>query len=103
MHVTEIVIAAALLVVAFGFIVLETAINRVSRVRAESLRLANGRRHALEAVVTDRARYVNVLLLLHLVATTVATVLFAVAVEPVWLAALVRKSLRSAPPGGPLV
>jgi CBS domain containing-hemolysin-like protein len=89
MHVTEIVIAAALLVVAFGFIVLETAINRVSRVRAESLRLANGRRHALEAVVTDRARYVNVLLLLHLVATTVATVLFAVAVEPVWLAALV--------------
>ena len=87
--VMEIIAAALLLVVAFAFIVLETAINRVSRVRAEELRHPNGRRHALEAVVADRARYVNVLLLLHVVASTVATVLIAVALSPVWLAAVI--------------
>jgi CBS domain containing-hemolysin-like protein len=76
------VIAAVLVAIAAMLVASETAVARVTRVRAEELS-RDGRRGAaaLIRVVGDRSRYVNVLLFLHLVASTVAVVLVFDAVD----------------------
>lgn len=68
--------AAILVVIAVVFVAAETAVARVTRVRAEEFR-REGRRGAatLLTVVSDRSRYVNVLLFLHLTASTSAIIL----------------------------
>ena len=68
--------ALILIVVAAVLVAAETAVGRVTRVRAEELR-REGRSGAkvLLSVVSDRSKYVNVLLFLHLVASTVAVIL----------------------------
>ncbi|WP_327086411.1 hemolysin family protein [Nonomuraea sp. NBC_01738] len=73
---------AIVLVVIGGLIAsAETALTRISRVRAEEF-AREGRRgaHRLQAIVTDPPRYLNLLLLLRLscelVATVIATLLF---------------------------
>ncbi|GAA4523725.1 MULTISPECIES: hemolysin family protein [Nonomuraea] len=73
---------AIVLVVVGGLIAsTETALTRISRVRAEEA-VRDGRRGAqrLHAIVTDAPRYLNLLLLLRLscelVATVIATLLF---------------------------
>jgi CBS domain containing-hemolysin-like protein len=73
-------VGAAVLVIAAGlFAGAETAISRVSRVRIEDL-VRDGRRGALrlQQVLTDPARYLNVLLLLRVVCELLATVLVTV-------------------------
>lgn len=74
--------SAVLLVVVGGLIAsAETALTRISRVRAEEF-VREGRRGArrLQAIVADPPRYLNLLLLLRLscelVATVIATLLF---------------------------
>jgi CBS domain containing-hemolysin-like protein len=76
------IIAAVLVAIAALLVASETAVARVTRVRAEELG-REGRRGAaaLIRVVGDRSRYVNVLLFLHLVASTVAVVLVFDAVD----------------------
>jgi CBS domain containing-hemolysin-like protein len=76
------VIAAVLVAIAAVLVASETAVARVTRVRAEELS-RDGRRGAaaLIRVVADRSRYVNVLLFLHLVASTLAVVLVFDAVD----------------------
>ena len=73
-------VTAGILVVIAGLLVAaETAIGRVSRTQCDELRREGAKRvDRLETVVDDRARYVNVLLLLQLLASTTATVLVAV-------------------------
>jgi Mg2+/Co2+ transporter CorB len=70
-------LVAAVLVVAAAFLVAaETAIARVSRARVEELEddgVSGAAR--LLTVLEDRARYVNVLLFLHMLLLTAATVL----------------------------
>ncbi|GGO66277.1 hemolysin family protein [Nonomuraea cavernae] len=73
---------AVVLVVIGGLIAsVETALTRISRVRAEAF-VRDGRRGAerLQAIVNDPPRYLNLLLLLRLscelVATVIATLLF---------------------------
>lgn len=86
----QLLAAATCVVVAFAFVLMETAMQRVSRVRAEDLRRERPRRgRALEEIVNDRARYINVLLFLHLSATTLATVLVASALQHAWLSGIV--------------
>ncbi|MET8382080.1 hemolysin family protein [Streptosporangium canum] len=74
--------SAVLLVVVGGLIAsAETALTRISRVRAEEF-FRDGRRGAgrLQAIVADPPRYLNLLLLLRLscelIATVIATLLF---------------------------
>jgi CBS domain containing-hemolysin-like protein len=84
-----IVVAALLVPLAGLFAAADAALNSVSRARVESL-VREGRTgaRALAAVVADRPRHVNLLLLLRLVAETAATVLLTVAlsrmITPVW-------------------
>ncbi len=84
-----IVIAALLVPLAGLFAAADAALNSVSRARVETL-VREGRTgaRALAAVVADRPRHVNLLLLLRLVAETAATVLLTVAlarlIAPVW-------------------
>ncbi len=84
-----IVIAALLVPMAGLFAAADAALNSVSRARVETL-VREGRTgaRALAAVVADRPRHVNLLLLLRLVAETAATVLLTVAlarmITPVW-------------------
>jgi CBS domain containing-hemolysin-like protein len=84
-----IVIAALLVPLAGLFAAADAALNSVSRARVEAL-VREGRTgaRALAAVVADRPRHVNLLLLLRLVAETAATVLLTVAlarlITPVW-------------------
>ena len=86
----QLLIAGLCVIVAFTFVVIETAMQRVSRVTAEELTREKPRRgRALAAIANDRARYINVLLFLHLTASTLAVVLVATALKPAWLAALV--------------
>lgn len=88
------VVVAVLLVPLAGlFAAADAALNSVSRARVESLvRTGRPGARALAAVVADRPRHVNLLLLLRLASETAATVLLTVALlealTPVWLAAL---------------
>jgi CBS domain containing-hemolysin-like protein len=88
------IVAAVVLVPLAGlFAAADAALNSVSRARVESLvRMGRPGSRALAAVVADRPRHVNLLLLLRLGAETSATVLLTVAlveaITPLWLAAL---------------
>ena len=88
------VLAAVLVLLAGALVGAETAIGRVSRSRVEELRREGVRGSArLAEVVADRARYVNVLLFLHLSCSTLAIVLVARAAadalpDQPWLAML---------------
>jgi CBS domain containing-hemolysin-like protein len=84
-----IIIAALLVPLAGLFAAADAALNSVSRARVEALvREGRAGARALAAVVADRPRHVNLLLLLRLVAETAATVLLTVAlarlITPVW-------------------
>ena len=90
MNPVALIVVAALLVPLAGlFAAADAALNSVSRARVEAL-VREGRTgaRALAAVVADRPRHVNLLLLLRLVAETAATVLLTVAlarlITPVW-------------------
>jgi CBS domain containing-hemolysin-like protein len=91
---TLLVVAVLLVVVAGLFAAADAALSAVSRARVEGLARA-GRAGAkqLLAVVIDRPRHVNLLLLLRLACELVATVLFTVAcldlIEPIGLAMFV--------------
>ena len=75
-----IVIAALLVPLAGLFAAADAALNSVSRARVETLvREGRAGARALAAVLADRPRHVNLLLLLRLVAETAATVLLTVA------------------------
>ncbi|MGQ0574392.1 MAG: hemolysin family protein [Pseudonocardia sp.] len=89
-----IVVAALLLPLAGLFAAADAALTSVSRARVDALvRAGRGGAVALAAVVADRPRFVNLLLLLRLAAETAATVLLTVAMdayfEPPWVGALV--------------
>ncbi|MGE0296609.1 MAG: hemolysin family protein, partial [Pseudonocardia sp.] len=89
-----IVIAALLIPLAGLFAAADAALNTVSRARVDAL-VRDGRSgaRALQAVVAERPRHVNLLLLLRLAAETAAVVLLTVAMdfwfEPPWVGALV--------------
>jgi CBS domain containing-hemolysin-like protein len=94
MNPTGLIVVAALLVPLAGlFAAADAALNSVSRARVDTL-IREGRTgsRALGAVVADRPRHVNLLLLLRLVAETVATVLLTVAlarlITPEWAGVL---------------
>src|SRR3954452_16757462 len=75
-----IVLAVLLIPLAGVFAAADAALNSVSRARVESLvREGRSGARALAAVVADRPRHVNLLLLLRLVFETAATVLLTVA------------------------
>jgi len=75
---SELVIAAVLIVVAGVLAAVETAVGRVSRSRVDEMaREAPKRAARLRPIVDDRARYVNVLLFLQLACSTLAIVLVA--------------------------
>ncbi len=86
--------AAVVLVPTAGlFAAADAALGTVSRARVEELvREHRTGSRALAAVVADRPRYVNLLLLLRLACETAATVLFTVValalVRPAWVAVL---------------
>jgi CBS domain containing-hemolysin-like protein len=88
------IVAAVVLVPLAGlFAAADAALNSVSRARVEALvRTGRPGSRALAAVVADRPRHVNLLLLLRLAAETAATVLLSVAliqvITPLWLAAV---------------
>ncbi|HSN05797.1 MAG TPA: hemolysin family protein [Candidatus Angelobacter sp.] len=72
----SLVVAAALVVVAAVLVAGETAIARVSRARVDELQREGVRSAAgLRPLLEDRARYVNVLLFLHMLLFVAATVL----------------------------
>ncbi|GAB3875801.1 hemolysin family protein [Kibdelosporangium lantanae] len=91
---TLLVVAVLLVVVAGLFAAADAALSAVSRARVEGL-ARSGRAGAkqLLAVVIDRPRHVNLLLLLRLACELIATVLFTVAcidlIEPIGLAMFV--------------
>jgi len=91
---TQLIVIAVLLVPLAGvFAAADAALNSVSRARVEALvRAGRPGSRALSAVVADRPRHVNLLLLLRLAAETAATVLLTVALVPVidppWAGAL---------------
>lgn len=95
----SLIVAAVVLVPLAGlFAAADAALLSVSRARVDSLvRMGRPGARALAAVVDDRPRHVNLLLLLRLAAETAATVLLTVALvesslfeetAPVWPAAL---------------
>ena len=92
------VIAAALVVGAGLLACAETALSRLSRVRAQELVRAE-RRGAASALViaTDPARYINVVLFLRSAAEVSAVVLVAVVaddlVDPTWLAVVIAAAI----------
>ncbi|WP_219415724.1 hemolysin family protein [Pseudonocardia nigra] len=88
-----IVIAVLLVPLAGLFAAADAALLTVSRARVEALvRAGRPGSRALAAVVADRPRHVNLLLLLRLAAETAATVLLTIAlvqiIEPMWAGAL---------------
>jgi len=88
-----IVIAVLLVPLAGLFAAADAALNSVSRARVEALvRTGRAGSRALAAVVADRPRHVNLLLLLRLASETAATVLLTVALvttmRTVWAGAL---------------
>ncbi|MCY7340482.1 MAG: hemolysin family protein [Pseudonocardia sp.] len=92
--VTPLIVIAVLLVPLAGiFAAADAALNSVSRARVDALvRSGRSGSRALAAVMADRSRHVNLLLLLRLTAEAAATVLLTVAlvetIRPVWVAAL---------------
>ena len=92
--VSQLALAAGLVLLAGVFAAADAALGAVSRARVEEL-VRGGRAGAgqLVIVVADRPRHVNLLLLLRLACELAATVLVTVAVlklvTPSWLAALV--------------
>jgi CBS domain containing-hemolysin-like protein len=94
----QIVLAVLLVPLAGLFAAADSSLGTVSRARVEALVRA-GRTGArqLAAVVADRPRYVNLLLLLRLACETVATVLATIVavqlITPVWLGALVAGAI----------
>ncbi|MGE3284879.1 MAG: hemolysin family protein [Pseudonocardia sp.] len=89
-----IVIAALLIPLAGLFAAADAALNTVSRARVDALvREGRSGARALQAVVAERPRHVNLLLLLRLAAETAAVVLLTVAMdvwfEPPWVGALI--------------
>ncbi|HTF55293.1 MAG TPA: hemolysin family protein [Pseudonocardia sp.] len=90
----QIVLAVLLVPLAGLFAAADASLNTVSRARVEALvRVGRAGARQLAAVVADRPRYVNLLLLLRLACETVATVLATLVaiqlVTPLWLAAVV--------------
>ena len=88
-----IVIAVLLVPLAGVFAAADAALNSVSRARVDALvRAGRPGARALQKVVADRPRHVNLLLLLRLAAETGATVLLTVAlmqlIQPAWVGAL---------------
>jgi CBS domain containing-hemolysin-like protein len=80
-----IVIAVLLIPLAGLFAAADAALNSVSRARVDALvRARRPGSRALAAVVADRPRHVNLLLLLRLAAETAATVLLAVALIEIY-------------------
>ncbi|WP_232662941.1 hemolysin family protein [Pseudonocardia sp. TRM90224] len=93
MNVSLIVIAIVLIPLAGLFAAADAALNSVSRARVDALvRAGRTGSRALAAVVADRPRHVNLLLLLRLASETAATVLLTVALvgsfRTVWSGAL---------------
>jgi CBS domain containing-hemolysin-like protein len=93
-----IVIAVLLIPLAGVFAAADAALNSVSRARVDALvRAGRPGSRALAAIVRDRPRHVNLLLLLRLAAETVATVLLTVALDqviaPVWAGALLAAGI----------
>jgi CBS domain containing-hemolysin-like protein len=90
----QLVLAVLLVPLAGLFAAVDAALGTVSRARVEAL-VRSGRTGArqLAAVVADRPRYINLLLLLRLVCETVATVLLAVVfirwIDPPWVGAVI--------------
>ncbi|HEY4418639.1 MAG TPA: hemolysin family protein, partial [Pseudonocardia sp.] len=96
---TPLIVIAVLLVPLAGlFAAADAALNSVSRARVDALvRAGRPGSRALAAVVADRPRHVNLLLLLRLAAETAATVLLTVAlvetIQPMWMAALIAGAI----------
>jgi CBS domain containing-hemolysin-like protein len=93
-----IVIAVLLVPLAGIFAAADAALLTVSRARVEALvRAGRPGSRALTAVVNDRPRHVNLLLLLRLAAEAAATVLLTVAlvqvISPMWVGALVAAGI----------
>ena len=80
------VVAAVVLILLAGvFAAADAALMSISRARVDAVvRARRAGAKALAAVVADRPRHVNLLLLLRLTAETAATVLLAVALAPVF-------------------
>jgi CBS domain containing-hemolysin-like protein len=98
MNVGLIVVAAALVPLAGFFAAADAALLSVSRARVDALvRTGRPGARALAAVVADRPRHVNLLILLRLAAETAATVMLALALDqaisPPWLAGLTAGSI----------
>ena len=96
--VTLIVVAVLLVPLAGLFAAADAALNSVSRARVDALvREGRSGSRALAAVVADRPRHVNLLLLLRLVAETSATVLLTVAlatlIRPLWAGVLTAAAI----------
>ena len=93
-----IVLAALLIPFAGLFAAADAALASVSRARVEALvRESRPGARTLAAVVADRPRHVNLLLLLRLVAETAATVLLTVAlaqlITPIWAGVLTAATI----------
>jgi CBS domain containing-hemolysin-like protein len=91
--VTLLVLAAGLVLLAGGFAAADAALSAVSRARVEELvRAGRGGAKRLAAVMVDRPRHINLLLLLRLACELGATALVTVAalelITPNWLAVL---------------
>jgi CBS domain containing-hemolysin-like protein len=99
MNPTALIVLAALLIPLAGlFAAADAALASVSRARVETLvRESRAGARALAAVVADRPRHVNLLLLLRLVAETAATVLLTVAlaqlITPIWAGVLTAATI----------
>ncbi|WP_031468621.1 hemolysin family protein [Sciscionella sediminilitoris] len=91
---TLLIVAVLLVIAAGGFACADAALGATSLARVEDLR-REGRpgAKALLAVVRERPRHINLLLLLRLVCELTATVLVTMVcwqlIDPIWLAALV--------------
>jgi CBS domain containing-hemolysin-like protein len=93
LDITLVVVAAALVPLAGVFAAADAALLSVSRARVDALvRTGRPGARALAAVVADRPRHVNLLILLRLAAETAATVVLTLALDqaitPPWLAGL---------------
>jgi CBS domain containing-hemolysin-like protein len=88
------IVAIAMVLLAGVFAAADAAVSTVSQARAEGLvRLGRTGARQLAAVIAERRRHINLLLLLRmsceLTSTVLVTVVFLRWIEPVWLAMLV--------------
>ena len=88
------IIAIAMVLLAGVFAAADAAVSTVSQARAEGLvRLGRTGARQLAAVIAERRRHINLLLLLRmtceLTSTVLVTVVFLRWIEPVWLAMVV--------------